>query len=307
MNVPIGRVFTTLQSKLASTYVNDFNLSGYSFKVKVQSNADERSTVNDLEQINIQNNSGGMVPLSALARVRYTVGPQSLERFNLTMSAQVNVQAAPGVSSGEIMQLIESIMKEKFQPHYAIDWVDMSYQERNNEGNILYLMLLALTFGYLFLVALYESWTVPISVILSVMVATLGGLLGLLIWKLPMSIYAQLGLIMLVGLASKNAILIVEFAKQERESGVDIENACLNGARARYRAVLMTAWSFIVGVIPLVWATGAGAGSRQDIGVTTFCGMLLATFVGICFVPAIYSIFQRMRENVSSKFRKNAK
>ena len=307
MNVPIGRVFTTLQSKLASTYVNDFNLSGYSFKVKVQSNADERSTVNDLEQINIQNNSGGMVPLSALARVRYTVGPQSLERFNLTMSAQVNVQAAPGVSSGEIMQLIESIMKEKFQPHYAIDWVDMSYQERNNEGNILYLMLLALTFGYLFLVALYESWTVPISVILSVMVATLGGLLGLLIWKLPMSIYAQLGLIMLVGLASKNAILIVEFAKQERESGVDIENACLNGARARYRAVLMTAWSFIVGVIPLVWATGAGAGSRQDIGVTTFCGMLLATFIGICFVPAIYSIFQRMRENVSSKFRKNTK
>ena len=307
MNVPIGRVFTTLQSKLASTYVNDFNLSGYSFKVKVQSNADERSTVNDLEQINIQNNSGGMVPLSALARVRYTVGPQALERFNLAMSAQVNVQAAPGVSSGEIMQLIESLMKEKFYPNYAIDWVDMSYQERNNEGNILYLMLLALTFGYLFLVALYESWTVPISVILSVMVATLGGLLGLLIWKLPMSIYAQLGLIMLVGLASKNAILIVEFAKQERESGVDIENACLNGARARYRAVLMTAWSFIVGVIPLVWATGAGAGSRQDIGVTTFCGMLLATFVGICFVPAIYSIFQRMRESVSSKFRKNQK
>ena len=307
MNVPIGRVFTTLQSKLASTYVNDFNLSGYSFKVKVQSNADERSTVNDLEQINVQNNSGGMVPLSALARVRYIVGPQALERFNLTMSAQVNVQAAPGVSSGELMQLIESLMEKKFYPHYAIDWVDMSYQERNNEGSILYLMLLALTFGYLFLVALYESWTVPISVILSVMVATLGGLLGLLIWNLPMSIYAQLGLIMLVGLASKNAILIVEFSKQERENGVDIENASLNGARARYRAVLMTAWSFIVGVIPLVWATGAGAGSRKDIGVTTFCGMLLATFIGICFVPAIYSIFQRMREFVSNKIKGNNK
>ena len=307
MNVPIGRVFTTLQSKLASTYVNDFNLSGYSFKVKVQSNADERSTVNDLEQINVQNNSGGMVPLSALARVRYIVGPQALERFNLTMSAQVNVQAAPGVSSGELMQLIESLMEEKFHPNYAIDWVDMSYQERNNEGSILYLMLLALTFGYLFLVALYESWTVPISVILSVMVATLGGLLGLLIWNLPMSIYAQLGLIMLVGLASKNAILIVEFSKQERENGTPIEDSCLKGARARYRAVLMTAWSFIVGVIPLVWATGAGAGSRKDIGVTTFCGMLLATFVGICFVPALFSIFQRMRESVSSKFRKNHK
>ncbi|MBO5689125.1 MAG: efflux RND transporter permease subunit, partial [Lentisphaeria bacterium] len=199
MNVPIGRVFTTLQSKLASTYVNDFNLSGYSFKVKVQSNADERSTISDLEQINIQNNSGGMVPLSALARVKYIVGPQVLERFNLTMSAQVNVQAAPGVSSSEVMQLIESLMKEKFYPRYAIDWVDMSYQEKNNEGSILYLMLLALTFGYLFLVALYESWTVPISVILSVMVATLGGLIGLLIWGLPMSIYAQLGLIMLEG------------------------------------------------------------------------------------------------------------
>ncbi|MBR2641700.1 MAG: efflux RND transporter permease subunit, partial [Lentisphaeria bacterium] len=141
MKVPIGRVFTTLQSKLASTYVNDFNLSGYSFKVKVQSTADERSTVSDLEQISVQNDLGGMVPLSALARVKYIVGPQVLERFNLTMSAQVNVQAAEGVSSGEIMQLIESLMEKKFYPRYAIDWVDMSYQERNNEGSILYLML----------------------------------------------------------------------------------------------------------------------------------------------------------------------
>ena len=298
MNVPIGRVFSTLQSKLASTYVNDFNLAGYSFKVKVQSDASERSSLSDLLQINIQNNSGGMVPLSALGTVRYIVGPRVLERFNLMMSAQVNVQAAPGVSSGEIMKLIEDTMQEHFAPKYAIDWVDMSYQERHNEGSIVYLMMLALTFGYLFLVALYESWTVPVSVILSVTVATLGGLIGLYIWKLPMSIYAQLGLIMLVGLSSKNAILIVEFAKQERAAGTPIDQSALDAARARYRAVLMTAWSFIVGVIPLVWATGAGAGSRQDIGVTTFCGMLLATLVGICFVPAIYVVFQRLREKL---------
>ena len=174
----------------------------------------------------------------------------------------------------------------------------MSYQERGNEGKLGFLMALALLFAYLFLVAQYESWTIPVPVVLSTGIAMLGGYIGMSLWGLSMSIYAQLGLVMLVGLASKNAILIVEFSKQEREAGVPLRDAAMNGARARYRAVLMTAWSFIIGVLPLVFATGAGAGSRVDIGVVTFMGMVLATLVGICFVPVFYVFFQGTRERI---------
>ena len=297
MQVPVSRIFTTLQSKLASTYVNDFNLYGYSFKVKMQSEAEERSTMGDISQISIQSNTGKMVPLSALASLRHIVGPRTIERFDLFMSAGVTAMPKPGVSTGELMRKIEKVM-ETMPRGYKISWVDMSYQERGNEGKLGLLMALALLFGYLFLVAQYESWTIPLPVVLSTGVAMLGGYLGMQLWGLSMSIYSQLGLVMLVGLASKNAILIVEFSKQEREAGVPVVDAAMNGARARYRAVLMTAWSFIIGVLPLVFATGAGAGSRVDIGVVTFMGMVLATLIGICFVPVFYVFFQKNRERI---------
>jgi len=311
MGIPINRIFTALQSKLASSYINDFNLYGYSFKVKMQSDANDRSSLVDIDQIMVQNNSGQMVPISAVATLRPVVGPRQIERFNQSMSALVTVQAMPGASSGEVMKRIEDIMtKDKFfQKNYKIAWTDMSYQERGNEGKIIQLMALALVFGYLFLVGQYESWSIPLPVITSVAVATLGGLMGLYYSpKIPngflglyysdvaLSIYAQLGLIMLVGLASKNAILMVEFSKVERKSGKSIIDAALSGASQRYRPVLMTAWSFVIGVFPMVIATGAGAGSRRAIGVTTFWGMMLATLIGIIFIPALYSFFQRIRE-----------
>ncbi len=322
MGVPVNTIFTTLQNKLASYYVNDFNLMGYVFKVKVQAEKGDRNAIDDIANLNIPNRYGEMVPFSSVGTVRRIVGPQIIQRFNQWSSANINA-VTMGISSGEYIKIIEKIAQEQLPKDYRIQWTGMSFQQRQNEqsavsiplsrfggkdvpiSGAMLLLTISFVFAYLFLVAQYESWTTPIPVVLTVFVATLGALAGLLIGLMhgeqtSLSIYAQLGLIMLIGLASKNAILMVEFSKVERESGVPIRQAAMNGADQRYRAVMMTAVSFLFGVFPLVVATGAGAGSRRAIGITTFSGMLLATVVGILFIPALYSLCERMREGCAT-------
>ncbi|MBO4620266.1 MAG: efflux RND transporter permease subunit [Victivallales bacterium] len=291
---PAG-IFFALQSQLASFYINDFNIEGESFYVKMQAARDKRMVLDDLYSLQIPNSRGEMVPLAAIGSIRFDVGARRIERFDKMTSAEVQVQGIPSVTSGDVMKIIDSL---ELPPGYIIEYSGMSFQERENEGQIVGLMAIAFIFAYLFLVAQYESWTIPVPVMLTVLTALLGALIGLKIMHMSLSIYAQLGLVMLIGLTAKNAILMVEFSKSERENGVDVYNAALNGATMRYRAVLMTAWSFVFGVFPMVVATGAGANSRRAIGITTFSGMLLATIFGIIMTPALYAVFQRMREAI---------
>lgn len=293
LGLSAGTIFTVLQNNLSSGYVNDFNMRGGVYEVIVQSRSGDRSTEEDVLKIYFPGHNGDMIPLGTIGKLHYSVGPREITRFNKMQCANLNAQTAGRTAPLELIKIIEGM---ELPPEYHVEWSEMSLQEKQNQGQIVYLMALAILFAYLFLVAQYESWTIPISVMLSVTFAILGSLIGLWLTGLSLSIYAQLGMVMLIGLSAKNAILMVEFSKQERHNGVEISQAALNGANLRYRAVMMTALSFLFGVLPLVFAVGAGASAQKAIGVTTFSGMCLATLVGIVFTPALYALFQRFRE-----------
>ena len=286
-------IFQTLQNKLASYYVNDFNLKGGVYEVKLQNDPDYRSSIADVLDIRIPTSQGKAVPLSSIGSIEYSAGPRETMSYNKMLAAWCDVTPADGVSSSEIMTLIQNAPLPK---DFAVEWGPVALQEKENEGQLLWLMAMAMLFAYLFLVAQYESWSIPVSVMLSVLFALAGAFLGLWATHTALSVYAQLGCVMLIGLAAKNAILMVEFSKTERERGLSVQESAESGANLRFRAVMMTAWSFIFGVLPLVFAKGAGAGAMQAIGICTCFGMLAATFVGIIFVPALYSVFQRLRE-----------
>ncbi len=310
LKIPVRSIFSTLQSVMASSYVNDFTLDGFNFKVKIQGDARDRRTADDILNQWVRNENGVMVPLSAVCKLSYRMGPSTYGRFNQYMCADINVTPATGVGSGQVMDFIEQTLDEinkeerakGLDRQWKAEWKDLSYQERQNDGKIGLLIGLAMLFSYFFLVAQYESWTTPIPVMLSVSVATLGAFMGAQLCNLSLSIYVQLGILMLIGLSAKNAILMVEFSKENHElAGIPVKQAALNGASMRFRAVLMTAISFLFGVWPMVVATGSGAASRQEIGITTFSGMLLATVFGIFLVPGLYAIFARMRDWTAEK------
>ncbi|MBQ3287963.1 MAG: efflux RND transporter permease subunit [Kiritimatiellae bacterium] len=291
-------IFSTLQNKLASYYVNDFNIKGGVYQVKLQNDPDYRGGVADVESIRIPAPNGESVPLSSIGRLEYVGGTRETMSYNKMLAAWFDVTPAEGVASSEVMRLVEKMQKPK---GFDVEWGPVQLQEKENEGRLFWLMTLAMLFAYLFLVAKYESWTIPVSVMLSVVFALVGAYFALWLTDTQASVYAQLGCVMLIGLSAKNAILMVEFSKQERASGKPIAEAAFNGASLRYRAVLMTAWSFVIGVLPLVFARSAGAGAMRSVGICTMGGMLAATLVGIVFVPGLYALFQRMRERISGK------
>jgi len=294
LNLP--DVFNTLQIYLGSLYVNDFNLFGRTFRVTMQADKGARAAATDISRLYVRNATGGMVPLSTLGKLLPIVGPETVPHYDNYGSALINGAAAPGFSSGQAVAAMERAAAAALPSDFGYEWTGITFQELKAGSIATVVFGLAIVFVFLILAAQYESWTMPFMVLLAVPLALFGALLALWVRQMQIDVYSQIGFVMLIGLAAKNAILIVEFAKRRREEGLEIIEAAMEAGRLRLRPILMTAFAFILGVLPLVFAKGAGAASRQSIGTTVFGGMLAATILTLIFVPVFYALIEGLRE-----------
>jgi len=296
LDVPLDTVFNTLQTYLGSSYVNDFNLFGRTFKVIAQAEPEFRASVDDIGQLEVRNRSGQMLPIRTLAKVHDTAGPQSVTHYNLYPSTTVTGNAKPGYSSGQAIEHIDALLKESLPPSMGYEWSGISLQEIESGGKTVFLFVLGALFAYLFLAAQYESWTIPVAIVLAVPLGLLGAVGFTWLRQFDNNIYTQMGIVLLIGIVCKTSILLVEFAKQHHEEGYSIVASAIEAARLRFRPILMTAFTTALGTLPLVVATGAGAAARRALGTSVFGGMIVATALGVFMIPIFYIVVQRTKE-----------
>ena len=301
LGVKIADIFSTLKTFTGSIYVNDFNMFNRIYRVYIQAEAPYRAHKDNLGLFFVKGSNNAMIPIPALGTTSYTTGPGTIRRFNMFTSTTISGEAAPGYSSGQAMAILEEIASKHLPKNIGVEWSGLSYQEKHVSGQTAYILALALLFVFLFLAAQYESWSIPIAVILSLPIAGVGAYLGNWICGLENNIYFQIGLVMLVGLVAKNAILIVEFAKDEVEKGNNAVDAVIKAAHLRFRPIVMTSLAFILGMLPLVFASGPGSASRQGIGTGVFFGMIVAITVGIIFVPLLFVWVYKLKSKMMKR------
>jgi multidrug efflux pump len=296
MHVPLSEVFDTLQIYLGSLYVNDFNLFGRTYQVTAQADAQFRRAPEDIRDLKTRNTSGEMVPLGTLVNVRSVAGPDKIVRYNMFPSAELTGSAVPGISSGQAIAVMERLAREKLPASMGFEWTELTLQEILAGNTAIFIFPLCVLFVFLTLAAQYESWSLPLAIILIVPMCLLSAIGGVWLRQMDNNIFTQIGFVVLVGLACKNAILIVQFAKQRQDEGLSRFDAAVEASRLRLRPILMTSFAFIFGVVPLVLAKGAGAEMRQALGTAVFFGMLGVTFFGIFLTPVFYVVIRWFTE-----------
>ena len=296
LGIPLSDIFATLQAYLGSAYVNDFNLFGRTYRVMIQADSQFRSRVEDINQLEVRDARGNMIPLGTLLSIQDTVGAQAITRYNLYPAASITGAPRPGFSSGEAVRTMEELSQRLLPASMGYEWTGVTYQQLAAGNQAPVIFGLAFVFVFLFLAAQYESWLIPFAVLLSIPFALFGAILATWLRALDNNVYTQIGLVLLIGLSAKTAILIVEFAKQLRDEGKPTLEAAVEAARLRFRPLLMTAFSFILGVLPLLVASGAGSASRRALGTAVFGGMIVSTMVGVFLIPVFFVLVQKLRD-----------